>query len=197
MLRQMARCRSVAAAVVATFVLVAPAALTGRAADLQRKGGIKIDYFAVPETFAEAVSKADLVAVIKLQSKLDREVAGTRLPSTRFTAQVLEAIGGKGAASAEREIAVSRIGGFRKGADGGAFVEQVGFPVWEVGRTCLVFLGWDKQEEAYVLPHGPNGSFELDPQSSKARTFGHGRLAGAKNGQPFAKLLAEVRTAAK
>jgi hypothetical protein len=139
------------------------------------------------------------VAVITLARRTYPDMGERDQPTTRFSANIVEVIAGSRAKSVNREseIVVARTGGVQYVRGTAKLVEESRFPAWDVGKTCLVFLKWSDHDHAYVLPYGPDSSFELDSNANTVRTFGRGTLAGQKRGRPFANLLIEVRATAR
>jgi hypothetical protein len=176
---------------------VKPHENSGMVVDRQQRIPLKIDYANPPRSWAEAMQRADLVAVIRLRTQAhENSASGGHLPLTRFDADVVENIGGRAAGSIGKEIVVVRFGGISQGKSGvSQAVEETGFPAWKVGGVFLAFLEWSAANHGYLVQFGPDGAFEEEPLTKKVHTFGRGSLANSRNGRGFTELVAEVKAA--
>lgn len=180
----------------APILLVLMPVLQAPAQGPVKKLPILLEYHAAPNGWEALAADSDVVAVVQLNARnymvIDKKGIG-RNPATRFTASVIEVLKAPTGISNGSSIDIFRMGGLMETAEGQVAFEDHVFPPWRPNMTLLVFLKWSEYHGGYIPMYGPDGAYELDPTSRNVRTFGRGPTAKAKEGRPFADVVAEVR----
>jgi len=150
-----------------------------------------------PATMEAAISASDAVVVVKLGPREYGVDAASKIPITRFHAEVVETLWHGARYAVGRSIDIERAGGVVHTAEGDIAYENTNFPPWTSGDTYLVFLRWVPQVSAFNVSTGADGSYRLDLTSDSVKTYGQGRIARDHDARSAAALLAEIRTKAR
>jgi len=156
-----------------------------------RSEPIFTEFKAPPDSLADMIAEAELVARGRVVGQTSRDRSDAGLTRTTYRVKILDVL----RISPDREsadtIEVVRSGGVR---DRGTYVEhshQVGFPAFDDGREYLLFLVWNKALNSWVPAYGPDSAFDLT--SGVADTAGTSKVALTLKGKKASDVLDIVR----
>jgi hypothetical protein len=185
----------------ALLVFLAAGALVGSAVD-QTKKPVRIEEFEADRTAPPASldamwlqAKAVVVVKVLTTTSLAPDV-GPRGPGTTYEVEVVDVL--------KSDPHLTGVGGivsvFRLGSetDMGEYILkriESNFPAFVVGHQYLLFLNWNRSERFFVVPYGPDASYEIE--NGLIRTSGPEATARSLNGKPANELLSKLEAIKK
>lgn len=146
-----------------------------------------------PRTLQELLSNVDLAVHVEILSSQPhiRQIPGGSEHITTFVAEVVETGRKNRSVGSKQRIRIVQRGGVFQEPDRVLSVSEEGNPLLVAGRSYLLTLAWDDQQDVYFLAFGADSVFEI--QASKVFPRGRGTAARELAGKDLKEAIRRIK----